>query len=242
MNSNRTVNRSFKGIWIPCEIWLAPDLTPTETILLSEINSLDGDEGCTASDPYLAGFMGCSRTAIQNHISNLRAKGYVFTESFNGRKRVLRVAALRKPCEQNPENLGSSTQKKRESTISNKKDYKKEKEQNSLRSQPIFKKHYKEVLDFFAKTYPEHFSCAKDFQRESGFIAEMVEYAIARAEPDSYEDQKRVLGVLVNTALDIFDGNVKELAWMKGTPPIPSQIMSKGRRPFIVEEIERRKA
>lgn len=242
MNGERTVERAFKGIWIPREIWLARSLTPTETILLSEINSLNGDDGCTASDAYFAAFMGCSTTAIQNHVSSLKAKGYIFTESFNGRKRILRVAELRKPCEHNSANLVSCTQEKNESTISNKKDYKKDNKGSELRSQPTFKKHYQTIKDFFFERWPEHFACTKDFQRESGFITDMVEYAIKRSGSDQYEAQEKVLSILINTALDVFEGKVKELVWMKGTPPLPSQIMSKGRRPFIIEEIERRSA
>ena len=36
-------NRDFKGVWIPKEIWLNPDLTLVEKCLLVEIDSLDNE-------------------------------------------------------------------------------------------------------------------------------------------------------------------------------------------------------
>jgi hypothetical protein len=111
---------------------------------------------------------------------------------------------------------------------------------DEIKKSPHYKRHLKALKDFFSKNYPEHFACKRDYQRESGFITDMIEYAEKMAPEGSYEQQERCLEVLINTALDIFEGKVKELAWMKGSPPIPSQIMSKGRRPFIIEEITRR--
>ena len=35
------MQRGFKGIWIPKEIWLSPDLNYVEKILLVEIDSLE---------------------------------------------------------------------------------------------------------------------------------------------------------------------------------------------------------
>ena len=38
------MDRNFKGIWIPKEIWLAEDLTMQEKVMLVEIDSLDDEE------------------------------------------------------------------------------------------------------------------------------------------------------------------------------------------------------
>ena len=40
------MNRSFKGIWIPAKLWLEEDLSKQEVLFLSEIDSLDNDDGC----------------------------------------------------------------------------------------------------------------------------------------------------------------------------------------------------
>lgn len=68
---------SFKGVWIPKEIWLAEDLTPIEILVLTEIQSLDNGEGCTASNSYLAGFFGVTRQRISQIISSLKDKEYI---------------------------------------------------------------------------------------------------------------------------------------------------------------------
>ena len=54
------INRGFKGIWIPKEIWLNTDLTMQEKVFLVEIDSLDNDIGCTAGNQYFADFFGIS--------------------------------------------------------------------------------------------------------------------------------------------------------------------------------------
>ena len=54
------MDRDFKGIWIPKEIWLDERLNALDKIILAEINSLDGEDGCYASNQYLAEFCQCS--------------------------------------------------------------------------------------------------------------------------------------------------------------------------------------
>lgn len=72
-----THNRGFKGVWIPKEIWLANDLGWSEKLLLVEIESLDGEQGCWASNEYLATFFSLSKGRISKLISSLKDKGYV---------------------------------------------------------------------------------------------------------------------------------------------------------------------
>lgn len=71
------MNRQFKGVWFPKEIYLNKDLSWTEKILLIEIHSLQGDEGCYASNQHLADFVGVREEVVSNYISKLKQKGYI---------------------------------------------------------------------------------------------------------------------------------------------------------------------
>jgi biotin operon repressor len=84
-----TQNRDFKGVWIPKEIYLNDDLNWTDKILFIEIDSLDNNHGCFASNAYFAKFLRVSETTISTSISKLKALGLIYQESFNGRERVL---------------------------------------------------------------------------------------------------------------------------------------------------------
>lgn len=83
--------RDFKGIWISKEIWLNPDLTIEEKVLLAEIHSLNGENGCFASNEYFCKFFNWSERVLQLHLAKLKKLGFVRMESFDGRKRVLRT-------------------------------------------------------------------------------------------------------------------------------------------------------
>lgn len=75
------MDRDFKGVWIPKEIWLAKDLSLQEKGLLVEIDSLSNTErGCFASNEYLADFLGLSKERARKVISSLVSKGFVSSE------------------------------------------------------------------------------------------------------------------------------------------------------------------
>ena len=60
------VNRSFRGVWIPRDIWLNEDLSITEKCFLAEIDSLGGsEEGCFASNQYFADFLICQKKELE---------------------------------------------------------------------------------------------------------------------------------------------------------------------------------
>ncbi len=82
--------RDFKGIFIPKEIWLNEELSLLEKCVLVEINSLDGEEGCFASNKYLAEFCKCSESAIDKAVKKLKELGLIYVKSFDGRVRVLK--------------------------------------------------------------------------------------------------------------------------------------------------------
>jgi biotin operon repressor len=85
------MNREFKGVWIPKDIYLNPNLSLVEKILYTEIQSLDmSEKGCFASNSYFAEFLGVSNTTISQGITKLKDLGYIYQESFDGRKRILK--------------------------------------------------------------------------------------------------------------------------------------------------------
>jgi hypothetical protein len=87
--------RDFKGIWIPREIWLTSELTLLEKIFLVEIDSLDNEQNCYASNAYFAEFFGVSKGRCTQIIKSLEAKGFIHIQLIRDKnvitKRVLRV-------------------------------------------------------------------------------------------------------------------------------------------------------
>ena len=90
MTSSVQTKRDFKGIWIPKEVWLDTSLSYFEKFLLSEIDSLDNEDGCFASNDYFCKFFNEKERKIQDALANLKAKGYIYIEKFDGRKRTMR--------------------------------------------------------------------------------------------------------------------------------------------------------
>lgn len=92
------MNRDFRGIWIPKEIWLSKDLSTNEKILLAEIDSLGGSsDGCFASNQYFADFFDLSKDRISRLVSGLKNKGYITVElsykegSYEVDKRIIKA-------------------------------------------------------------------------------------------------------------------------------------------------------
>lgn len=92
--------RDFKGVWIPKEIWLAEDLTLTEKALWAEIDSLDGKDGCWATNAYFEQQLGLKKKTVSELINGLVKKGYIksrikYKETANNKKvvdkRILRI-------------------------------------------------------------------------------------------------------------------------------------------------------
>ena len=78
--SVENVNRGFKGIWIPKEIWCSTELTLQEKLFLVEIESLDNDEGCYASNAYFADFFQLTKQRVSQIISALKDKQLITVE------------------------------------------------------------------------------------------------------------------------------------------------------------------
>lgn len=85
------MNRDFKGIWIPADLWLDENLSALDKIIYAEIDSLDCGDGCFAGNEYLAEFCQCSERKISDAVAKLIDIGYIETARFDGRRRILRV-------------------------------------------------------------------------------------------------------------------------------------------------------
>jgi uncharacterized phage protein (TIGR02220 family) len=84
------LERAFKGVWIPKEIWLSNNLTLQEKVFLVEISSLDNDEGCFASNAYFADFFGLSKNRCSEVIKSLEKKNLISIDYVreNGKKNI----------------------------------------------------------------------------------------------------------------------------------------------------------
>lgn len=107
------MERVVKGIWIPIEIWENPSLSLQERCLLAEIDSLDGDEGCYASNERLAKFLQLSKDRVTRLVSSLKEKGFVSVNLIYkpGTKEVLKrtIKVLQKPIGKNTDTLSVKT-------------------------------------------------------------------------------------------------------------------------------------
>lgn len=119
------MERDFKGIWIPKEIWLDDRLSPLEKIILAEIDSLDTEQydGCVAGNDYLAEFCQCSANKIALAVSKLKELGYIELVSFDGRTRKLK-SRLRENQRQTLKKSKADLEKEKAINITdNKEDY-----------------------------------------------------------------------------------------------------------------------
>lgn len=96
------MERDFKGVWIPKEIWLNQDLGWSEKLLFVEIDSLAKNGECFATNEYFGQFLGVHKKHISRLISNLADIGLVTVElvykpnSKQIDKRILHVASRNK--------------------------------------------------------------------------------------------------------------------------------------------------
>ena len=94
------MERNFKGIWIPAEIWLCTDLTMQEKIFLVEIDSLDNENGCYANNQYFSNFFGISKTRVSLVLQGLINKGYIKTNLIykkNSKQILNRIININRP-------------------------------------------------------------------------------------------------------------------------------------------------
>lgn len=134
-------SRDFKGVWIPKEIYLCGKLTLVEKILYAEIDSLDGEDGCFASNEYFADFLGVTQNKISVGISKLKELGFIRQVAFDGRKRILKVVKNDKAefVKSNNQTLLENKGRPCEKTKYNNIVYKKvENKENSIKENPNY--------------------------------------------------------------------------------------------------------
>lgn len=106
------MNRDFKGVWIPKEIWLNEELTLLEKIIFVEIDSLDNENHCIAGNEYFATFCNCSESKVSKAIKKLKELNMIEELSFDGRHRKIRVVKntteSSKKCYAESQNLQSN--------------------------------------------------------------------------------------------------------------------------------------
>lgn len=74
------MERDFKGIWISRDIYLHESLTPTEKLLLAEIDSFSKNGQCFASNDHFAKFLCISKNHVSKLISKLAKMGLVHVD------------------------------------------------------------------------------------------------------------------------------------------------------------------
>lgn len=73
----RSQERDFKGVYIPKDIWLTPELTGPERLIFMEIYSLDREFGCIASNEHFGEWLGISERQVRDYIKRLKDKGLI---------------------------------------------------------------------------------------------------------------------------------------------------------------------
>ena len=140
------MKRDFKGIWIPKEIWLNEDLSIMEKLFLIEIDSLDNEEGCYASNEHFSNFFGLSKNRCTEIIKSLEKKGLISIElqreagKKNISKRIIRV--LGKSNRGYSENRTKGVRKTDEGYSENRE------ENNTLSNNTIDNNIYCQIIDY----------------------------------------------------------------------------------------------
>lgn len=114
-------SRAFRGIWIPAEVWLHEGLTMQEKLFLAEIDSLDNENGCNASNLYFAKFFKISKQRVCLVLKSLVEKGYITSQIIykeGSQQKLGRVVNI--CCPPYPTKVDEGSQQKLTGTIYNK--------------------------------------------------------------------------------------------------------------------------
>ena len=192
-NNNK---RDFKGIWVPKEIWFEKKLNFQEKLLLAEIDSLDNEDGCIASNKYFSEFFNLSETQISIYISKLKKLEYIYQEKFDGRRRILH-STLRILKGRLKENLKADLKKTKKQTLRKLKIYNKDnnKDNNKVYNYTEKDKFLTDLLyKLIKQNYP--FLKEKDYLKDyaemnklnriDGWTYEQIKYIINWSQNDSF--------------------------------------------------------
>ena len=140
------MERDFKGIWIPAEIWENKKLSLMEKLFFVEIHSLDGVNGCYASNDYFSKFFELSKNRCTEIIKSLEKKRLITIElqrepgKKNISKRIIRV--LDKSNRGYSENRTEGIRKTDEGYSENRE------ENNTLSNNTIDNNIYSQIIDY----------------------------------------------------------------------------------------------
>ena len=82
MEADQNINRDFKGVHIPKDIWCNTELDGDEKLMWGEIFALDNDCGCIAKNEHFMVMFGwANERKPQRVIKSLRDKGYITVEN-----------------------------------------------------------------------------------------------------------------------------------------------------------------
>jgi len=84
---------NFVGVWIPREVFTHKDLSPNAKFLYGIIDALDNEEGCYASNGFLASNLGLSERQVRLLVSQLEKLGLVERLEGQNNGRVLRTVS-----------------------------------------------------------------------------------------------------------------------------------------------------
>ena len=91
----KAMERQFKGIWIPANIWLDKRLTPTEKVILSQLPDLIqdpyedwGGEAYLPSNEECTEYLQVSRPTLSRALAKFKKLG-IMKIYFNGRTRFV---------------------------------------------------------------------------------------------------------------------------------------------------------
>ena len=88
---------SSRYVACPIEIWNDEKLSPYDIVVFMQVDSLcDKEFGCFASNEYIAKGIRCSERQVSRSISKLKELGYIYQDSFDGRKRVIKTIRAEK--------------------------------------------------------------------------------------------------------------------------------------------------
>ena len=106
----KSVERAFKGVWISKEIWLDAHLTWMEKLFITEINSLDNDKGCFASNKHFSEFFKMSNGRCSQIIHSLIDKKYLSVSYIMKGKQILKrtLKVLNEPIKNSKKGIKDS--------------------------------------------------------------------------------------------------------------------------------------
>jgi len=261
---NENPQYAFKGVWIPKEIWLAEDLTWMEKIFLAEINALDNDNGCYASNKFFSKLFRLSPSRCSEIINSLIKKQYLnasyIKENGQTKQRILHVAYRyirdsRIGYSENTKGGYSENTKQSNIYIENiirdigDRNKVEAHSQNVPQAENLLSLR-KDLTSFikltFLKLYGD-FDKGSSYKKEGSHISKLVDRTIKACKPvtpipdknsKEYEEILERCKKYIKRIIDTFVKLHKSSAFWQKQPLLPSILNSQGIWPRVIEEME----